>query len=167
MRQVEAQQRVVALGNLDGSFPVAVFLRQTREFVVENVGEALEEEQGEEVVLELGRVFFAADGAGGVPEHLLHWLCRRRGGFGLPASARDGGGGNRFRSRFALGQPSLRRQHLDHLPRRFLRLGDAAFPSIDSRKRDTELLSELFLSQVELGAKRPEECVRFSQMCHV
>ena len=71
-RQVEAQQLVVALRDLPRDRPVPVLLGQPVDLVVEHVGEALEEEERQQVVLELGGVLFAADGTGGVPEHLLH-----------------------------------------------------------------------------------------------
>ena len=82
-RQVEAQQAVVALRNFlcDGKVPE--LLRQSLDLVVEHIGEALEEEEGQQVVLELGRVLLAANGASSIPQHLFHGL----GGWnvGLPA----------------------------------------------------------------------------------
>ena len=65
---------MVGLGDLQGDVAVAVLLGQTVDLVVEDVGEALQEQQRQQVVLELRRVLLAADRAGRVPEHLLHGL---------------------------------------------------------------------------------------------
>ena len=73
-RQVEAQQLVVALRNLLCDRPVSVLVGQPVDFVIEDIGEALEEEERQQVVLELGRILRASDRAGGVPQHLLHGL---------------------------------------------------------------------------------------------
>ena len=66
-REVEAQQLVVALGNLLRNLPVSILFGQPLDLVVEDVGEALEEEERQQVVLELGRILLATDGAGRVP----------------------------------------------------------------------------------------------------
>ena len=78
-RQVETQQLVVVLGDFLRDFPVSEFLGQTFDLVVEDIREALEEEERQQVVLELRCVLLAADGAGSVPQHLLHGLGRRNG----------------------------------------------------------------------------------------
>ena len=72
--QIEAQQLVVILGNSLCDILIAVFFRQPLDLVVEDVREALEEEERQQVVLELGRVLLAANGARGIPKHLLHGL---------------------------------------------------------------------------------------------
>ena len=84
-RQVEAQQRMVALGDLQRGLAVAVLLGEPGDLVVEHVREPLQEEQRQQVVLELRRVLLAADRARRIPEHLLHGL---RGGGGDPAVRR-------------------------------------------------------------------------------
>lgn len=78
-RQIEPEEFVVFLGDLEGGVPVAVLLRKARNLVVEHVGQSLQEEQRQKVVLELGCVLLAPDRAGGIPEHLLHGLRRRCG----------------------------------------------------------------------------------------
>ncbi len=70
--QVEAHQAGIGVDDGKGGVAVAVGLGQALDFVVEHIGEALDEQQRQEVVLELGRVLFAADLAGGVPKHLFH-----------------------------------------------------------------------------------------------
>ena len=72
--QVEAHQVVVALRDLLGDCAVPELLGQPVYLVIEHVGEALEEEKGQQIVLELGGVLLASDGAGGIPQHLLHGL---------------------------------------------------------------------------------------------
>ncbi len=76
-RDVEAGDRaaagaegvlVVGFDHLAGGLLVAPLFDLAGELVVEDVGEALEEDKGEDEVLELGGVGGAADGAGGVPE---------------------------------------------------------------------------------------------------
>ena len=74
--QVEAQQLVVALGDLPGDVAVSVFLGQPLDFVVEDIRKALEKEERQQVILELGGILLAANGAGRVPQHLLHGLRR-------------------------------------------------------------------------------------------
>ena len=76
-RQVEAQQLVVVLRDLLGRRTVPELLGQPVDLVVEDVGETLEEEERQQVVLELRRVFLATDRASGVPQHLLHGLGGR------------------------------------------------------------------------------------------
>ena len=94
-RQVEAQQLVVAFGNLLRRGAVAVFLGEAGDFVVEDIRQALEEEERQQVVLELGGVLLAANGAGGVPQHLLHGLGGGHGGAppGTPPGHLRGGFG--------------------------------------------------------------------------
>ena len=65
--QVEAKQLMVALRDLLGDGAIPELLGQPVNLIVEHVGEALEEEEGQQVVLELGGVLFASDGTGGVP----------------------------------------------------------------------------------------------------
>ena len=85
--QVEAHQLVVALRDFlcDGAVPE--LLGQPLYLVVEHVRETLEEEEGQQVVLELGGVLFASDGAGGVPQHLLHGLGVGNGRLALGGTA--------------------------------------------------------------------------------
>ena len=86
-RKIEAQQRMVAFGDLKRGLAVAVLLGQPVDLVVEHVREPLQEEKRQQIVLELGGVLLAADRAGRVPEHLLHGLGRRSCR-GAPAAAR-------------------------------------------------------------------------------
>ncbi len=79
-RQVEAQQIVVAFGDLLCDFSVADLLGQPVDLVVEDIREPLEKEEGQQVVLEFRSILFPADGAGRVPQHLFHGL--RGGGCG-------------------------------------------------------------------------------------
>ena len=73
-RQVKPQQFMVALGYLPGEPPVAKLLGQPVNLIVKDVGQPLEEQQRQQVVLELGRVPRPPDGTGRVPKHLLHRL---------------------------------------------------------------------------------------------
>lgn len=57
---------VVGLGELEGLFARADFGSDAVEFVVEDVAEALGEDEGEDVVLVFRRVLGPADGAGSV-----------------------------------------------------------------------------------------------------
>jgi hypothetical protein len=66
--QVEAHQLVVGLGELEGLLARADFLRNAVQLVIENVAEALGEDQREDVVLVFRRVLGPADGAGGIPD---------------------------------------------------------------------------------------------------
>ena len=58
---------MVALRDLLRDGAVSELLSQPLNLVVEHVGEALEEEERQQVVLELGGVLFASDGTGGIP----------------------------------------------------------------------------------------------------
>lgn len=66
--QVEADELVVGLGQLEGLFARADLLGNAVQFVIEDVAEALGEDEGEDVVLVFRRVLGSADGAGGVPD---------------------------------------------------------------------------------------------------
>jgi len=71
---------VIGLNELSGGGGVAVGFGQAGEFVIEYIRETFEENEREEVVLELRRIFLAADGTCCVPEHLLHGLIAEDGG---------------------------------------------------------------------------------------
>ena len=60
-RQVEAQQLVIGLGDLLRDPAVAVLLGQPFDLVVEHVRQALEKQQRQQVILELGGVLLAPD----------------------------------------------------------------------------------------------------------
>ncbi len=92
-RQIEAQQGMVALGDLERRVAVAVVLGEPRDLVVEHIRQPLQEEQRQQIVLELRRVLLAPDRAGRIPEHLLHGLGRRGRGCGCAPAARDAGCG--------------------------------------------------------------------------
>ena len=66
--QVEADEFVVGLSELEGLLARADFLGDAVQFVVEDVAEALREDEREDVVLVFRRVLGPADGAGGVPD---------------------------------------------------------------------------------------------------
>src|SRR5262249_32756092 len=70
-RDVEAGELVVLLDELRGRARVAEVLGEVGQLIVENVGQALEEDEWEDVVLELGGVERPADDAGGLPEPRL------------------------------------------------------------------------------------------------
>jgi hypothetical protein len=59
---------VVGLGELEGLLARADFLRNAVQLVVEDVAEALGEDEGEDVVLVFRCVLGPADGAGGIPD---------------------------------------------------------------------------------------------------
>jgi hypothetical protein len=67
-RQVEADELVVGLGELEGLLARADLLGDAVQLVIEDVAEALGEDEREDVVLVFRRVLGAADGAGGVPD---------------------------------------------------------------------------------------------------
>ena len=92
-RQIEAQERMVALGDLKRRVAVAIVLGEPCDLVVEHIRQPLQEEERQQIVLELRRVLLAADRAGRIPEHLLHGLRRRRGGRGRAPAAGDAGCG--------------------------------------------------------------------------
>ena len=78
-RQIEAKQRVVALGDLKRRIAVAVVLGEPRDLIVEHIRQPLQKQQRKQIVLEFRRVLLAPDRAGRIPEHLLHGLRRGRG----------------------------------------------------------------------------------------
>jgi len=67
-RQVKAHQVVVVLDQALGGRAAAELVAQAGDLVVEDVGEALEKDQGEDIVLELGRVHRPADLARRFPQ---------------------------------------------------------------------------------------------------
>ena len=169
-RQVEAEQVVVALRDLLGDGPVPELLGQPVDLVVEHVGEALEEEEGQQVVLELGRVLCAPDGACGVPQHLLHGLGGRD--FGLPAAPPGhAGGGLRFvDARPGCVDSGLGSQRGDGRPRRPLGHRRAALPPVHRRERHAKPLGKLLLRQVQPGADGLEgrrDSLPFCYICHI
>ena len=66
--QVEADELVVGLGELEGLLARADLLGDAVQLVVEDVAQALGEDEREDVVLVFRRVLGAADGAGGIPD---------------------------------------------------------------------------------------------------
>ena len=156
-RQVEAEHLPVVFGDLPGEVGVPVFLGQPGDLVLEDIGEALQEQERQQVVLELGRVLLAPDGTGGPPQHLLH----RPGGPGrgphrarpppLPDDPRHRL--PRRRPRLARSHPALLGQRLDGQPRRPLRTRVAPFPPVHGGERHPEPVGQLLLGQVE---RRPD-----------
>ncbi len=67
-REVEADELVVGLGELEGLLARADLGGDAVQLVVEDVAEALGEDEREDVVLVFRRVLGPADGAGGVPD---------------------------------------------------------------------------------------------------
>ena len=166
--QVEAQQGVVDVGDLGSDLPVAVFLGQPVDFVVEDVGQALEKKQRQQIVLELGGVLFAADGAGRVPQHLLHRLGGGdRGAAPRPAARHAGGGFGRVGSGFRGVDAGFGGERGDGCPGRPLRCGGAAFPAVDGCEGDAEPVRELLLRQVEIGADGLQGGRNVLDVCHV
>jgi len=66
--QVEAHQLVVGPGELEGLLARADFLRDAVQLVIEDIAQALGEDEREDVVLELGRILRAANGTGCIPD---------------------------------------------------------------------------------------------------
>ena len=66
--QVEADELVVGLGELEGLFPRANFLGDAVQLIIEDIAEALREDEREDVVLVFRCVLRPANGAGGVPD---------------------------------------------------------------------------------------------------
>ena len=65
--EIEADELVVGLGELEGLLPRADLCGNAVHFVIEDVAEALGEDERENIVLVFRRVFSPADGAGGIP----------------------------------------------------------------------------------------------------
>ena len=68
LRDEEADELVVGIGELEGLLPGAELGFHVADFVLEHVGYALEEDERQDVVLELGRIHRPADDARGFPE---------------------------------------------------------------------------------------------------
>ena len=168
-RQIETQEPMVRFGNLQRGGAVAVAFGQTRDLVVEYVRQPLEAQDRQQIVLELRRVLLTADGAGRVPQHLLHGFRRRRGG---PANMGPAAGHPRrcFRR--------LNRQPIDvdscpggqggkRLSRRFLRRDPTAFSPVHGRERNSRPPGELLLRQIQAGADRVQRCGQVLKIRHV
>ena len=67
-RQEEADELVIALGELERLFPRPDLGGDAVQLVIKDIAEALGEDEREDEVLVLRRVLRAADGAGGVPD---------------------------------------------------------------------------------------------------
>ena len=142
---VEADERVIGLEYLKRGITIVKLLCEPLNFVVEDVGEALNEEEREEVVLELRGVFLAADRARGIPEHLLHALVAEHGTLlhsSTAASRRLGGRLCVVRSCKAC----FLNERLDCLRLRLLWLRLTCFPPIDGSEGHVQLSRELFLA---------------------
>ena len=166
--QVEPQQGVVALGDFRGDLPVAVFLGQPADFVVEDVGQTLEKQQRQQIVLELGGVLFAANGTRRVPQHLLHRLGR--GGCGAaprPATHHTRGGLGRVGSGFGGTDAGFGGERGDGRPGGLLRPGGAALPAVHGCEGHAEPVRELLLRQVEAGADGLQGGWNVLDVCHV
>jgi hypothetical protein len=59
---------VIRLGELEGLLARTNFLRNAVQFVIEDIAEALREDERKDVVLVFRRVLGPADGAGGIPD---------------------------------------------------------------------------------------------------
>jgi hypothetical protein len=64
---------MVAFGDFEGDSPVAVLFGKPGDFVVEHVRQPLEEQERQQVILELRRVFLAPDRAGGFDGRAGRW----------------------------------------------------------------------------------------------
>ena len=152
--QVEAQQFVIAFGDFKRGGAVAIFLGQASDLVVEDVGQPFEKQERQQVIFELGGILLATDGAGRVPQHLLHGL----GGWGSGASGRS-------RSTSCYARCRLGRLHGclciinvrlggkrgDCFLRGFLWLGHTAFPAVHRGEGHTEPVRKLLLGEIKSG----------------
>ena len=68
LRDEEADKLVVGIGELEGLLPGAELGFHVADFVLEHVGYALEEDERQDVVLELGRIHRPANDTRGIPE---------------------------------------------------------------------------------------------------
>jgi len=68
LRDIKAHQATIPLGQRLGQLATAELTLQAGELIRKDVGEALDEDEGQDIVLELGRVEWAADDAGRLPE---------------------------------------------------------------------------------------------------
>src|SRR5581483_10937406 len=173
-RNVEPNQRMIRLQNFKCCFPVAVRLVQSRYLIFENVGETFDEDQWQNVVFKFGRVFFAANPARRVPEHLLHGFCRKHRALRSPALSAP----RRlyfFVSQSEVALANLFQQSVERYPGRPLRFCPPVLPAIDSRKGNIKSLCKLLLTKAESipqVANQPRRIYRHSssmlyQICHV
>ena len=167
-RQVKAQQFVIAFGDLKRGGAIAIFLGQAPDLVVEDVGESFQEQERQEVILELGRIFLTSDRAGGIPQHLFHGFC------GRSAGACPGPSPSHLRCHF--GRICVRLFHIEPRfggesgngrVRCFLGHIHATFPAVDGGERDTEAFCELLLRQIEAGADSAQGIGYVLRACHV
>ena len=166
--EVEAQQLVIVLGDLPRCLRVAVLLGQPVDLVVEHVREALEEEEGQEVVLELGGVLLAPDGAGGVPQHLLHGLGGRLARAPRAPAARDLRGSlGRFGFEPIDVDVRFGGERGDCGARRLLRNIEGALPAVDAGEGDAEPVRELFLREVETASDGTQNARVVLTFCHI
>ena len=146
---------MVGFGDFERGGALTVVLGEACYLVVEDVRQALEEQQRQQVILELGRVLLAANGAGRVPQHLFHRLggrdCARTT---VPASTNDLRG-HRRRILDFLVDASFAGKGVDGCHRGTLRSGKSTFPAVNGGERDPKAPGELLLSQVEPGANAP------------
>ena len=146
---------MIGLGDLQRGGAVAVFFGQTCDLVVEDIGQPLEKQQRQEVILELGGVLLAPDGAGGVPQHLLHGFRRGGGTAARAAAAPPRHARRRFRGlrgRIRRVDPRFGGQRGDGFPRRLLRHDRAAFPAVHAGEGNAEPSRELLLREIKVGA---------------
>ena len=81
---------MVLLDNLERLLLRTEVLGEVADLVVEHVGQPLQENERQNVVLELGRINRSADDAGRFPEPgLERWQVESHGGFGFPAHASE------------------------------------------------------------------------------
>ena len=172
-RQIEAEQAVVALRDLLRDGPVPELLCQPVDLIVEHVRQALEEEERQQVVLELGRVLCAANGARGIPQHLLHGLGGGNVRLAPPAGPPPGhtGRGLRFVDRWLICVDArLGSERGDSRPRRLLWGGHAALPAIHRSERHAKPLGKLLLRQVQPradGLQCWRDRLSVCYICHV
>src|SRR5206468_1773804 len=76
-RNVKSNERMICFENFQRGFLCPVSFCQSRNFIFEHIGEPFDEDKRQNVILEFWRVFFAANLAGGVPQHLLHRFGRK------------------------------------------------------------------------------------------
>src|SRR6266404_1174338 len=81
---------MVSLQDGVGRFAVAISVGEPVGLILEHVGQALDEDERQNVVFELGGVFLSANVTGAIPEHLLHRFMAEDSAFSCAALAAAG-----------------------------------------------------------------------------
>ena len=70
---------MVGFEDSHGSFGAAVGFSQSFDLVIENVGQAFDEDEWKDVIFKFGGIFLATNIASTIPEHLLHGFGAKDG----------------------------------------------------------------------------------------